>query len=98
MKVWYHDGAIFIAPVYATTKEAHRWLSEAGKDARKSMEESNADHAIYGTRRYDKESGDMIEVDIYCPAVLLNDEEFDRRISAYLAEHPGDLILAHHKL
>lgn len=98
MKVWYHNGAIFINPVYASCKEALAWLSEAGKDARKAMDDAGAAHAIYGTRSYDPESGDLAEVSIYAPAVLLDDEEFERRVAAHLAEHPGDLILAHHRI
>ena len=98
MKVWYHNGAIFINPIYASCKEALSWLSEAGKDARRAMDEAGAAHAVYGTRSYDPESGDLIEVAIYAPAVLLNDEEFESRIAAHLADHPGDLILAHHRL
>lgn len=96
MKVWYHNGATFLNPIYASWQEASRWLSEAGHEARKAMKEAGADHAVYGTRSYDPETGSLIEVDIYAPAVLLNEEEFERRIAAHLAEHPGDLILAHH--
>lgn len=97
MKVWYHNGAIFINPIHTTCKEALTWLTEAGKGARREMDEARADHAVYGTKRYDPETGDLIEVSIYAPAVLLNDAEFERRIAAHLAGHPGDLILAHHK-
>ena len=97
MKVWYHNGATFLNPIYASWKEVSCWLSEAGHEARKAMKEANADHAIYGTRSYDPESGALIEVDIYAPAVLLSEDEFESRIAAHLAEHPGDLILAHHK-
>ena len=98
MKVWYHNGATFNNPVHTTTKEATRWLNVAGHEAKRVMDEAGAAHAVYGTKRYDPESGDLIEVSIYDPAVLLNDEKFERRISAHLAEHPGDLILAYHKL
>lgn len=97
MKVFYHNGAMFINPIYASRQEALRWLNEAGHEAKKAMTEANADHAIYGTRSYDLESGDLTEVSIYAPAVLLTEEEFENRIAAHLAEHPGDLILAHHK-
>ena len=97
MKVFYHNGAIFIYPIYASRKEALAWLTEAGKGARREMDEARADHAVYGTRSYDPESGDLTEVSIYSPAILLNDAEFESRIAAHLAEHPGDMILAHHK-
>ncbi len=98
MKVWYHNGSTFLNPIFASRKEALRWLNEAGHEARAAMDEAGAAHAVYGTRHYDNESGDLIEVDIYAPAVLLNDEEFESRIAAHLAEHPGDMILAHHRL
>ena len=97
MKVWYHNGATFINPIYASRQEALRWLNEAGQEARKAMSEANTDHAVYGTRSYDPESGELVEASIYAPAVLLSEEEFESRIAAHLAEHPGDLILAHHK-
>ena len=98
MKVWYHNGATFINPIYASRQEATLWLSEAGREARKGMKAAGADHAVYGTKSYDPESGELVEVSIYAPAVLLSEEEFESRIAAHLTDHPGDMILAHHKL
>lgn len=98
MKVWYHNGATFINPIYASQQEATLWLSEAGREARKDMKTAGADHAVYGTKSYDPESGELVEVSIYAPAVLLSEEEFESRIAAHLIDHPGDMILAHHKL
>ncbi len=96
IKVWYHNGETFLYPNFATSKELSQLFSEAGHAALTAMKEAGAAHAIYGTRSYDRETGKLLEADVYAPAVLLDDAEFYRRVEAHLAEHPGDLILAHH--
>lgn len=96
MKVWYHNGAIFLKPYFLSAKELSSIFSKVGHEARRAMKEAGAAHAIYGTRSYDPATGDLIEADVYDPPVLLTEEEFESRVAAHLAEHPGDLILAHH--
>lgn len=96
IKVWYHDGATFLTPHYATPKELAELFSKAGHEARKAMKDAGAAHAIYGTRSYDPATGTLIEADVYAPAVLLDEDEFYKRVDAHLAGHPADRILAHH--
>lgn len=96
IKVWYHDGATYLTPSYYTPKELAELFSKAGQAARNAMKKAGAAHAIYGTRSYDRETGKLLEADVYAPAVLLDDAEFEQRTAAHLAEHPGDLILSHH--
>lgn len=96
IKVWYHNGATFLYPNFATPKELSQLFSEAGHAALLAMKEAGAAHAIYGTRSYDRETGKLLEADVYAPAVLLSDAEFYKRTEEHLKGHPGDLILAHH--
>lgn len=96
IKIWYHDGATLLVPHYTTPKELSQIFSEAGYMALKAMKEKGAAHAIYGTRSYDRNTGALLEVDVYFPPVLLDEKEFYKRVEAHLAEHLGDLILAHH--
>ena len=96
IKVWYHNGATHLLPHYLTPKELAELFSEAGHAAHKAMKEAGAAHAIYGTRTYDRETGALLEARVYAPAVLLDEEEFYKRVDAHLAEHPRDQILAHH--
>ena len=96
IKVWYHDGATYLTPHFATPKELSELFSEAGHAALTAMKEAGAAHAIYGTRSYDRETGALLEADVYAPAVLLDEEEFYKRTDAHMSEYPGDIILAHH--
>lgn len=96
IKVWYHDGATYLTPSYATPKELAELFSNAGHAALTAMKEAGAAHAIYGTRSYDRETGKLFEANVYAPAVLLDDAEFYKRTEEHLKDHPGDLILAHH--
>lgn len=96
IKCYVHDGRTFVTPIWVTSKEMADWFSKAGHAARNEMKAKGAAHAIYGTRKYDPETGALIEADVYAPAVLLDDAEFDRRVEAFLSEYPGSLILSHH--
>ena len=96
IKYFLHDGRTFICPHYAGSSDLHQMLDfarEAGVDA---MNKAGTQHAIYGVKKYDRESGLLIEADIYCPAVLLDDDEFYRRTEAEYREYPGCYILAAH--
>lgn len=85
-----------MTPSYYTPKELSELFSTVGHAALIAMKEAGAANAIYGTRSYDRETGKLVEADVYTPAVLLSDAEFYKRTEEYLKEHPGDLILAHH--
>lgn len=98
VKYWYHDGSVFLLPQYATPAGLAQMFREAGKAAREAMASAGAAHAIYGTKSYDRETGALVEADVYLPPVVLSEEEFERRTRDHLADHPSDLILAVHAM
>lgn len=98
IRYYLHDGRTFIVPYYATPAELADMFKQAGSMARKAMTEAGAAHAIYGTKSYDRETGELEEADIYAPAVVLDDAEFDRRTAEHSKDHPGDMILAVHAM
>ena len=98
VKYWFHDGSTYIVPQYATPAGLAEMFRDAGKAAREAMASAGAAHAIYGTKSYDRETGALIEADVYMPPVVLSEEEFERRTRVYLSEHPSDLILAVHAM
>ena len=98
MKCFVHDGRMFINPVFATAKELQVWLSACRVEAAKALKESGAAHAVYGVQRYDPQTGDLSEADLYLPAVLLNDAEFYSRTDEEAKRYPGCLILALHAI
>lgn len=98
MKLWYHDGRTFITPIYSSAKEVAEIFRKVSAAAREQMNIHEKDHAIYGTKRYDEKTGDLLEVSVYDPPVLLTEEEFDERTRAHMTEHPHDMILAIHAM
>ena len=98
VKYWFHDGSTYIVPQYATPAGLAEMFRDAGKAAREAMASAGAAHAIYGTKSYDRETGALIEADVYMPPVVLSEEEFERRTRVHLSEHPSDLILAVHAM
>ena len=98
MKCFVHDGRMFINPVFATAKELQVWLSACRVEAAKALKESGAAHAVYGVKRYDPQTGDLSEADLYLPAVLLDDAEFYSRTDEEAKRYPGCLILALHAM
>lgn len=96
IKYFLHDGGMYIVPHYTNASDLAAMLNLAREAAHRDMEEIGADHAIYGVKRYDPETGLLSEADIYAPAVLLDETEFIKRTDAQAQESPGCYILALH--
>ena len=98
MKCFMHDGRMFVEPFFATAKELQSMLGKCREAAVEEMKKSGAAHAVYGVKKYDPETGALTEADLYLPAVLLDDAEFDSRTEAEAVKFPGCLILALHAM
>ena len=85
IKYFVHDSSIYLVPHYA--------LPEAAVEA---MKEAGVAHAVYAVKKYDPESGALSQVDMYAPAVLLDDNDFYSRTDAEAKANPGYIILASH--
>lgn len=98
IRYFLHDGGMYIVPHYTNASDLATMLNLAREAAHRDMEQIGADHAVYGVKRYDPETGSLLEADIYAPAILLDDDEFTKRTDAQVREHPGSLILALHAM
>lgn len=98
IKYYLHNGSVYIVPQYASPQEFATLMSVARQVAYDDMEKNQKNHAIYGVRHYDQETGDVESVDVYIPAVVLDDEEFDRRTKAQMEKSPGCYIQAVHAM
>ena len=96
IKYFIHDNSTYLVPHYTNASDLATMLNLAREAAHKSMTESGADHAVYGVKHYDPETGTTVSADIYAPAVLLDDAEFTKRTDAQAQDSPGCLILALH--
>ena len=96
IKYFIHDGSMFIVPHYIDAGGLADMFARIRAQAVRDIELFNVDHAVYGVKHYDPESGALVEADIYTPAVLLGDVEFDRRTADMYQDHPGCIILAAH--
>lgn len=61
-----------------------------------ALKKSNKSHAIYGIKYYDPVYRIPKIVDIYNPAILLDDEEFTERVDAQHKYFPDSHIVAAH--
>lgn len=91
-----HDSSVYLVPHYALPKELPGIINECREAAVEAMKEAGAAHAVYGVKKYDSETGALSRVDLYAPAVLLDDAEFYSRTDAEAKENPGCIILASH--
>ena len=96
IKYFLHDGSVYIVPHYAGATDLHQMIELARRAAVEAMTQACAAHAVYAVKHYDKETGLLCEADIYCPAVVLDDDEFYKRTEAEVKKHPGCYILAAH--
>ena len=91
-----HDSSVFLVPHYALPKELPGIINGCREAAVEAMKQAGAAHAVYGVKKYDPETGTLSLVDLYAPAVLLDDVEFYSRTDAEAKEFPGCIILASH--
>lgn len=98
IRYFFHDGGTYIVPHYTNASDLATMINMAREAAHRDMVQAGADHAVYGVKRYDPETGSLSEADIYAPAVLLNDDEFTERTDAEVEKYPGCLILALHAM
>lgn len=98
MKCFLHDGRMFVNPFFTNARELQSMIGQCREAAVKEMKDAGADHAIYGVKKYDPETGVLSEADLYCPPVLLDDAEFDARTKTEATKYPGCLILALHAM
>ena len=93
-----HDGAVYLVPHYALPAEIPGIINECREAAVEAMKKAEAAHAVYAVKKYGGEDGALSRVDLYVPAVLLDDDDFYERTDAEAKEHPGCLILALHAM
>ncbi len=93
-----HNGSIYLFPHYATMKELTAMINELRAAAVEDMNKDGAAHAVYAVKKYDGEDGTLSRVDLYAPAVVLDDDDFYSRTDAEAKEHPGCIILALHAM
>ena len=98
MKCFLHNGRMYIEPFFTNARELQSMIGQCREAAVKAMREAGAAHAVYGVKKYDQETGALSEADLYCPAVLLDDDEFYARTDAEAIKYPGCLILALHAM
>lgn len=91
-----HDGSAHLEPRHTNVSGLALLLNEARHAAQQDMEKSGAEHAIYGVKHYDLGNSGTLKVDIYIPAVLLNEGEFVKRTDMQMQKSPGCYILALH--
>lgn len=91
-----HDSGVYLVPHYALPAELPSIINECREAAVADMKEAGAAHAVYAVKKYEPEAGGLSRVDLYMPAVLLDDDEFYIRTDAEAITHPGCLILASH--
>ena len=96
IRYFFHDGGMYIVPHYTNASDLASMISLAREAAHRDMKEIGADHAVYGVKHYDPETGLVSQVDMYAPAVLLDDNDFYSRTDAEAKANPGCIILASH--
>ena len=96
IKYFIHDGSTYLIPHYTNASGLASMLDEARRAAYQDVIKSGVEHAIYGVKHYDLKSDNVVEVDIYAPAVLLDEAEFTKRTDAQIQKSPGCCILALH--
>lgn len=96
IEYFFHDGSTCLEPRYTNVSGIALLLNEARHTAQQDMEKSGAEHAIYGVKHYDLKNNATMKVDIYIPAVLLNETEFVKRTDTQKQLSPDCYILALH--
>lgn len=96
IRYFIHDGSTYIVPHYTNASNLAIMLNLARETAYRDMVKCGAEHAVYGVKHYDPETGVLSKADIYFPAVLLNEAEFAKRTDEQMLKDPGCLILALH--
>lgn len=96
IRYYLHDGGRYTLAHYAEPNEIQVMLTGLRGEAEEDMKAAGAAHAVYAVKDYDPETGDLFEVDMFDPAVLLDDEEFRKRTEEERKDSPGCIILAVH--
>lgn len=96
MKYFYHDGRLLVPEREASASDLAEMIKLARQAAVVALTHTGEDHAIFAVKHYHQETGELREVDIYCPAVTLNDAEFLHRTDEQAKDSPGCYILAVH--
>ena len=96
IKYFVHDGSVYLIPHYALPAELPGIINGLREAAVEAMKEAGAAHAVYAVKKYDPESGALSRVDMYAPAVLLDDNDFYSRTDAEAKANPGCISLASH--
>lgn len=91
-----HDSSVYLVPHYAIPAELPGIINGCRDAAAEAMKETGAANAVYAVKKYDPETGALSRVDLYAPAVLLDDAEFYSRTDAETKANPGCIILAYH--
>lgn len=81
---------------HAEPREIQFMLAGLREEAEKDRQAAGAAHAVYAVEEHDQETGDLLEVDMFDPAVLVDDDEFRKRTDGEREDHPGCVILATH--
>ena len=96
MKYFFHDGSLFVPQHEASAADLAGMITMALSAAADAVKQFGKAHAVYAVKHYSQETGELREVDIYCPALLLDDAEFQRRTDNQAEDSPGCYILAVH--
>ena len=96
MKYFFHDGSLFVPQHETSASGLAEMIDLARTAAVDDMKKAGARHAIFAVKHYDQETGELCEADIYCPAVVLDDAEFQHRTDDQMQDSPGCYILAVH--
>lgn len=96
MKYFYHDGRLLVPERDASASDLAEMIKLARQAAVDALNHTGEDHAIFAVKHYCQETGELREVDIYCPAITLDDAEFQRRTDMQVKDSPGCYILAVH--
>ena len=96
IKYFVHDSSIYLVPHYALPAELPGIINKLREAAVEAMKEAGVAHAVYAVKKYDPESGALSQVDMYAPAVLLDDNDFYSRTDAEAKANPGCIIQASH--
>lgn len=95
IKYYVRSDSTYVFPQYSDYHSFIRELMDVARQASADRNEAGAAHAVYAVKIYG-EDGALDHVNIYSPAVLMTEQEFEERTAAEYKAHPGCVIYASH--
>lgn len=96
IRYYLHDHHQHAISHCAELSEIQVMLSGLRWEAEMDMKAAGTAHAVYAVKQYDPESGDLLEVDMFDPAIFMDDDEFRKRTEEECRNNPGCIVLAVH--